>query len=618
VSPDTTNRKLAAILAADVVGYSRLMGEAEEATLRALTACRTVIDGLIATYGGRVFGTAGDSVMAEFASSVEAVRCAIEMQETLAGRAAPDPEHRRMRWRIGVNLGEVVVAGEQIYGDGVNIAARLESLAEPGGICISDVVRRQVRNKLDLGYEDLGEQRLKNISEPVRVYRVRPTGAPAPKTKPRFAPRALLAVGLLLVVAVGGWLLWPHTPPKPTAHPDFFDRPAIAVLPFDNLSGDPEQEYFADGIAEDLLTRLSSSGRVPVIARNSSFTYKGKAVDVKQVGRELGARYVVEGSVRRSENRVRVSVQLIDATSGAHVWAERYDRGVQDLFALQDEITEQIAGSTDLAVFRSEQQRAVRQQPEKLDAWDASMRGSWCLFHFTREENARARSFFEKAAELAPSSAVPCWGLAATHFADRMFDWTESPDQSAAELGKAAKECMALNDAFWGCHAAMAFFYRVNGEAEHEIASLERGIELNPSNAALYGFLAQALAVTGRPDAAIANVEKAMRLSPRDPGLPWWLINTGFAHFAAKRYEDAVAAAERSLQLRPDNPSAYRTLAASYAQLGRVDEARRALEQEVRLEPGISLAKVRQQNPTSEPDFLRRWLDGLRQAGLKE
>ena len=354
MSPEATERKLAAVLSADVVGYSRLMAEDEAATIRTLTDYREEISVLVRQHRGRVVDAPGDNLLAEFPSALDAVSCATEIQRVVAARNVALPAERRMQFRVGVHLGDVAIEGDRIYGEGVNIAARLEGLAEPDGICISGTVHEQVRNRLDLAYEDLGEKSVKNIREPLRVYGIRLL------SEPTAPPEALSGMDELTV-------------------PGFSGRPAIAVLPLENMSGDPEQEYFADGIAEDLITRLSVWREFPVIARNSSFTYKGKAVDVKQVSQELGVRYVVEGSVRKAGERVRVSAQLIDATTGAHVWAERYDRELQDIFAVQDEITQGIVASMSRELSRFEMERVLRHEPKSLDVYDCLQRGRWQL-----------------------------------------------------------------------------------------------------------------------------------------------------------------------------------------------------------------------------------------------
>jgi adenylate cyclase len=550
-------RKLAAILSADVVGYSRLMAEDEDATVRTLNAYREEIGLLVRQHRGRVVDTAGDSVLAEFPTATEAVRCGVEIQGSLAVRNAALAPERRMEFRIGLHLGEVRAEGDRIYGNGVNVAARLEGLAEPGGICISAMVYKQIESKLNLRCDDLGDQSLKNISTQVRVYRIRlePEGVGKDVTLP--------GMEALTVPGFGG-------------------LPAIAVLPFDNLSGDPEQEYFADGIAEDLITRLSSWREFPVIARNSSFAYKGKPVDVKQVSRELGVRYVVEGSVRKSGERIRISAQLVDATTGHHVWAERYDREMRDIFALQDEITERIVGSMNPELLRVEEERAVRKETQNLDAWECVARGRWHSWRYTREDNSSARSLFERATELDPHFAVAFSQLAIVHLVDGYFQWTDSPDRSFAEMTKAAQRSVALDDK-------------------------------NPVGQLVLGWT-----WGGRTDEGIENLKKAMRLSPYDPVMFFFFLGMSIAHFALEEYEEAADWAQRSVQRGPADPAAYRYLAASYAHLDRIDEARGALREMFSLDPKFSLDADRVILSTADPAFVERLFDGLRKAGLKE
>jgi adenylate cyclase len=581
VDPKSVERRLAAILSADVVGYSRLMADDESATIRRLADYREEIAVLIRQHRGRVVDTAGDNLLAEFPTALEAVRCAVEMQGVLKARNASLPPDRRMEFRMGVHLGDVAVEDQRIYGDGVNIAARLEGLAEPGGVCVSATVYEQVEKKLSVELEDLGEQTLKNIARPVHVYGVRPLLV---KPEREAATEALPGMNELTV-------------------PGFSGRPAIAVLPFDNLSGDPEQEYFADGIAEDLITRLSTWRSFPVIARNSSFVYRGKAVDVKQVSRELGVRYVVEGSVRKAGDHVRINTQLIDAATGHHVWAERYDRELRDIFALQDEITEAIAGWLAPELLKAEQERASRKEPRNLDAWDCVHRGFWHGWKLNRESNTEARALFERAAELDPQLGMAFYGLTTAHYMDIFYQWTDSPERSLGALVQAAERSAALDE---------------QDALDKMLAALELAIELNPSLTLAYGMLGNILATLGRPEDAIPTLEKGMRLSPRDPFSFAFLSGLALAHFAAGRYEDAIDWAQRSLRRRTDWIDSHHILAASCAHLGRLDEARAALQEAVRLQPDFSLDTFKMMFSSSDPGFAERYLDGLRRAGMKD
>jgi adenylate cyclase len=626
VSPPSVERKLAAILSADVVGYSRLMAEDEAATVRILTDYREQIAVLVRQHRGRVVDSPGDNLLAEFPTATDAVSCAVEVQGVLKVRNAPLPADRKMEFRIGVHSGEVRAEGERLYGDGVNIAARLEGLADAGGICVSGTVHEQVRHKLELGYDDLGEQEVKNIPEPVRAYRVRPEApVPTATVEPKARTRTLFVAGAVVLLVVAGLLVWrqPTTTPsigrsdEQFTVPGFGGAPAIAVLPFDNLSGDPDQEYFADGIAEDLITRLSGGGWLPVIARNSSFTYKGKAVDVQQVGRELGARYVVEGSVRKAGDRVRISAQLIDAATGHHIWAETYDRELRDIFSVQDEITQAVVGSVNPAAMRAEMTRAVRKEPRNLDAYDLVMRGSWHLSKGAEEENAKARLLFERAIELDSQSSAAFVGLAYTHFMDLSNQWTDTHSESVSELHRAARKSVELDANFPWAQLILSLAYRQAGQRDEMIAAAERSIELDPSFAMAHAFLGGFLATDGRLEEGLASAEKAIRLSPRDPGRAFYFHRLALVHFEARRYEEAVEWGRRSIQGDPRSPFSRALLAAAYAHLGQLDAAHAEVEELLRLRPELSLTFLREHR-AAELVHSDHYLDGLRKAGLKE
>jgi TolB-like protein len=569
------------------------MAEDEDSAVRTLTEYRDAIERLVGDHRGRVVDFTGDNLLADFPSATEAVSCAVQTQGILKVRNDTLPPDHRMEFRIGVHVGEVRIEGKRLYGDGVNIAARLEGLANPGGICISDMVHMQVRNKLELVYDDLGQQEVKNIPEPVHVYRIRltPEEADADETLPGMEELTV---------------------------PGFAGRPAIAVLPFDNLSGDPEQTYFSDGIAEDLITRLSGWRRFPVIARNSSFVYKGKTVDLRRVSRELGARYVVEGSVRRVGDRVRISAQLIDATTGHHVWAERYDRELKDIFALQDEITEAIAAAMNPELLQFETERTVRRDPSNLDAWECAHRGWWHLFQRTDDRNSKARSFYEEAIRLDPQFVWAHYGLALTHFNDLVDGVAESPDQSVVEIVRAARRCVALDDKDPHGHVALGLAYSLTGQREEMLEALRLAVQLNPSLANGYRWLGIYLAMVGQSDEAIAALERGMRLSPRDPQMWHFLFGIALAHAAAGRPEDAVRWVQRSLQRRPDWASAYVLLAVNLTRLDRMEQARSALREVLRLNPSFSIASMKRVLSAADPVLLEDTITGLRRAGLEE
>jgi TolB-like protein/class 3 adenylate cyclase/cytochrome c-type biogenesis protein CcmH/NrfG len=596
VCPDGPERKLAAILSADVVGYSRLMAEDEAGTIRTLTSYRKEIRGLVGDHRGRVVDATGDNLLAEFPTALDAVECAAEVQRVLAARNASLSHDHRMQFRIGIHLGDVSVEDDRIYGDGVNIAARLEGLAEPGSVCISGEVHGQVERKLDLGFEDLGEQTLKNLPKPIRVYRL--SLSPS-NPQSRVAHDLLPGMAELTVPGFGG-------------------APAIAVLPFENLSGDPEQEYFADGIAEDLITRLSIWRRIPVIARNSSFVYKGKVVDVRKLSRELGVHYVVEGSVRKAAGKVRVSSQLIDATSGHHVWAERYDRQLQDVFALQDEITEAIVASIYRELGQFEQIRVVHKAPRNLDAWNLLQRAHWHFNRFNAADNSTARSLFEKAAELDPHWPPAFSGLSFARYFEVVNGWSESVETAITELQEAANKSITLDPSHAEGHLALGLAYSIRRQPEKMIAAFERAVELNPSDANSYCYLGLFLAQAGRPDEAIRQLDQAIRLSPRDPAMWFFQAGIAVAHFVAGRYEESAEWAQESLQGRPDYVYSHGILAASYALLGRDDASRTALAEALRVQPDVSLANLRLLLSSAAPDFAGRLIDGLRKAGLPE
>jgi adenylate cyclase len=573
---------MAAILAADVVGYSRLMGADEEGTLAGLKAHRAeAIDPKIAEHRGRIVKTTGDGLLLEFSSVVDAVRCAVDVQRVMADRNAAIPAERRIELRIGINLGDVIIDEGDVFGDGVNIAARLEAIAEPGGICVNRIVRDQVRDKLAIAFEDIGEQTLKNIARPVRVYRVRlSTPDTAPSTSPvRTAPELALP-----------------------------DKPSIAVLPFANMSNDKEQEFFADGIAEDIITALSRYPSLFVIARNSSFTFRGRAVDVKQVGRELGVRYVLEGSLRKPGNRIRVTAQLVEAATGNDVWAERYDRDLADIFAVQDEITQATTIAIAPAIAEAEQQRAMRKPPDSLDAWAAYQRGLWHLSKASAEDDALAEKFFQRATDLDPMFAGGYIGLAA--FLSRAKG-TQSQEEALA------RRAVALDGGDAEAHARLALALNARGDHQGARAQAERALAICPNLAAAHGALGVVLAYSGRPREGLAALETCIRLDPRAPFLVNRLNQVALAHYFCRDYEAAVEAAERAIRSFPDFPSPYRWLAAALGELGRTAEAKEALEKAVAVSPDAFDFQVRARPPWFRPEDHARMLDGLRKAGWK-
>jgi TolB-like protein/tetratricopeptide (TPR) repeat protein len=544
-APNRAERRLAAILAADVAGWSRLMGADEEGTLERLKALRReLLDPTITAHKGRIVKTTGDGMLVEFQSVVDAVRCAVAVQQAMAARNAELPEDRRLEFRVGINLGDVIAEEGDIYGDGVNIAARLEALAEPGGICISRSVLTQTRGKLDFPVQDLGEQTLKNIAQPVHVFRV-----PA---EPKPMPEATL--------------------PPP-------EKPSIAVLPFQNLSGDSEQEYFADGMVEEIITALSRIRWLFVIARNSSFTYKGQAIDVKRVGRELGVRYVLEGSVRKAGNRVRITGQLIDAETGAHLWADRFDGSLEDVFDLQDQVAVGVAGVIEPTLQAAESRRAANRPTTDLGAYDLYLRALPVLFRLRKEDIIEAASLLDRAIERDPRYGAALAFASICHMRLASDGWADDPAASkerAVALARRALE-VAPNDPAALANAAhtLAIF---GEDITAMIALVERSLALNPSYARgwyVSGFLR---IIAGDPDTAIEHTEKSLRLSPRDYlGVPHVII--AGAHFLAGRFQLAIENYSLVMRQVPAFPWTYRYLAACYAYLGRLGEARAVIEQ---------------------------------------
>ena len=579
-------RKLAAILSADVHGYSQLMGEDEEATIRTLTAYRTVITALIQHHRGRVVDSPGDNLLAEFASAVDAVRCAVEIQRDLKGRNAALPRERRMAFRMGINVGDVIIEGERLYGDGVNIAARLEGLAEPGGICISGTVYDQIETKLALGYEYLGEQMVKNITKPVRVWRVWLEESERPKSQGqslksqvagqpnrRVGPSVLVFVSVLLFggIAAVRYLSLPVPSPQslapnlrsPTLNPQPLplpDKPSIAVLPFTNMSGDPGQEYFSDGITEDLTTALSKLSGLVVIARHSTFVYKGRSVNLTEISKELGVRYVLEGSVRKADNRVRINAQLVEATTGHHVWAEQYDRELKDIFAVQDEIREKIVFALKVKLMPQEQERFRYLPTENLDAYDAVSRGREFFFRFTKEANALARQMFERAIELDPQYAAAYALLAWSYLAEFLF-WNQDP-QIREQAFETAQRAVALDDSLPVAHMTLGDVYLWRRQPEQAIAAAQRAIALDPNFADGYAHLGNILNSTGKPAEGLKMVEQAMRLNPRPPS--YYFTFLGESYLRTGLYEEARATLKQALLRNPNFLPAYGNLAESY------------------------------------------------------
>jgi adenylate cyclase len=572
-------RRLAAILAADVVGYSSLMGADEAGTLAALRAHRAeIFDPVVAERGGRLVKLMGDGALVEFPSVVEAVEAALAIQQRNTQLDGP------IRLRIGINLGDVIIDGDDIYGDGVNVAARLEALAEPGGICISSIVHESIGNRVETEFADAGEHEVKGIARPIRVLRW-PAGDGA----------------------VAGVM--------PLALPE---KPSIAILPFDNMSNDPDQEFFAEGITEDIITELSKFRSLFVIARNSSFAFKGQALEVREIGQRLGVRYVVEGSVRRAGNRVRITAQLIDAAEDTHLWAERYDRSLEDIFAVQDEVTHAIVTMIEPHLAETERQRARRKPPDNLDAWESYQRGLWHLFQYTQADMVEAIKFIELALERDPNFAPAHAGLC---FALYYLVLTGASKDRARDIERAYKEgkravMLDASDPF--AHVVLGRVHTVKGEHNSAIQSCDRAIDLNPSYAMAHFGRAHSLWMSGRPAEALESNAEALRLSPRDPTMWAFMASRSIALTLLERYDEALDWAWRALQ--QPNTALFAGVAkmAALGHLGRTEEAAEALEQTLQMRPGVTMAFVREVLPITDPECRERFESGLRKAGLPE
>ena len=589
-------RKLAAILYADVAGYSRLTGEDEDATHRALSEYLDLISLTIEAHHGQVMHYAGDAVLAKFDAVIDAMSSAVAVQDELEAQNRQLSEQRKLQFRIGINLGDVIEDRGDIYGDGVNVAARLEGLAEPGGICISESVRTAIGNKLPLSFEFMGEQSVKNIAEPVRSYRVITKTASDARTADNSANDS-------------------KEPPEPEPS----DKPSIAVLPFTNMSADPEQEYFSDGVTEDIITALSNVRSFFVIARNSTFTYKGKSVDVKDVGRQLGVRYVMEGSVRKAGNRVRVTAQLLDAGSGKHIWADKYDGALDDIFDLQDQITSTVIGAIEPRLQRAEFERVKHKRPDSLDAYDFVLRGLASMNKLTPEDTAEGLHQFRLAIERDPNygRAYACasWCYR-RHVQISGMTLSEEDRNESIRLTDAALKADDTDPyVLWQAGLTAGL---LENDLDAATALVDRSLAINPNAVRAWassGLLRNILADTST---AIEHAERAMRLSPLDTAM-WVLYSVlAIAHMQEQRYEDAASWARKSIRQHRHNLPAYHVLAASCTQLDRLDEAKKTIQQLLELDPELTITRLQEIFPVANYKNLDSFLDGLRRAGLPE
>jgi len=582
---ERVKRKLTAILSADVKGYSRLMGEDELSTIETLKRYREIMGTLIERFQGRVVDSPGDNVLAEFTSAVDAVECAIDIQKELKQNNAELPENRRMEFRIGVNLGDVIADEERIYGDGVNIVARVESLAEGGGICISGTVYDQVENKLRLEYEYLGAKEVKNITKPVRVYRV--------LTEPIDA-----------VCEVGRTFELP-------------EKPSIAVLPFVNMSGDPDQEYFSDAITEDIITALSRSAMLFVIARNSSFSYRGKSMDIRRVSKELGVRYILEGSVRKSGNRLRVTAQLIDGITGNHVSAEKYDGDLKDIFELQDQITQQVVASIPWQIQFDISEKLNRLDRPDVKTWDLLARGIKLFYEATKESLAAAETLFRRTIVSAPASCDAHWLLAGVLIHQAFMGYASDKKTTSSEAYELAKKAIVLEGRNEYAHWAMGMIDLYRGNHNKAIAEYQRAIELNPNCSLAYGSLGTALNYSGEFDESIRNNEIAIRSDPMDISIAFRFTSIALAHYLAGRYGEAEEWARKAVYRKPNWYMGHTMLAASLAQLNRLKEAKETVDNYLQLFPHARISALKE-HPFKNPNDVLRLEEGLRKAGLPE
>jgi TolB-like protein/class 3 adenylate cyclase len=591
---ERVERRLAAVLAADVAGYSRLMGADEEGTLARLKAVRkALVDPTIAAHRGRIVKTTGDGMLVEFASAVDAARCSVEVQRAMAAQNADVPQDVRIEFRIGIHVGDIIIDDNDIFGDGVNIAARLEGIAEPGGVCISDDAQRQIRGKVDMAFDDMGPQNLKNIVEPMRAWRGLPNGnAPS------------------------------RTPAKPSAEPALLalpDKPSIAVLPFQNMSGDPEQEYFADGMVEDIITALSRFKSLFVIARNSSFTYKNKAADIKKIGHELGVRYVLEGSVRKAAGRVRITGQLIDAATGSHLWADRFDGDMKDVFELQDQITASVAGELVTQLNFAETERAKRKPTASLDAYDCYLRGLASVWKWTKDSNEAALAYFLRAIELDQNFALAYASAGQMYVLRKQNRWMVDPSQENAEALRLARRAIELGqpDDLVLCLSGFIFAF-IGGDLDLAADCIGRGLSMNVNLAWGWNFSGWVQLYLGNHQIAIEDLRRAERLSPRDPNVLQVKTAAGLAHYFDGQYREAARLVEPITREFPTFLPALRTMAVSNALAGDLALADKTMRKALEFDPSQKVSVLTSQMPLRRLEDRERWKEGLLRAGFPQ
>ena len=590
---ERVERRLAAVLAADVAGYSRLMGRDEESTLANLKSFRkTLVDPAIAAYRGRIVKTAGDGMLVEFASAVDAARCAVEIQRSVAAQNADVPQELRIEFRIGIHLGDIIIDDNDIFGDGVNIAARLEGIAEPGGVCVSDDAHRQIRGKIDVAFDDMGEQTLKNICEPMRAWNMRLAGETAPATRSSPSPMQLHDLALP-------------------------DKPSIVVLPFDNMSAEAGQDYLADGIVEAITAALSCIRSFFVIARSSAFTYKGRATNARDVGRELGVAYLLEGSVQKAGTRLRIIVQLIETEGGAHVWSSRFDGAIDEFFDLEDRITEQVAGALQPSIRIAEIERSRRKRPQDLGSYDFTMRAMPHVWALEKDESAKALELLGKALAIDPEYPLALSLAGWCHAQRSVYNWADDIAASQAmarSLAERAAEMSGDDPVILAVLGAVHTFVHNHGTAR---VLLERAVTLDPNAAWAWSRLGWLENYADQPQKAIGNFERALRLSPIDPMNFNNYVGIGSAHEVAQEYDKAVAFYRRALEERPNASWIYRNLAASLSEAGRVEEAKQAFADLIRSYPDLTVSKFKRAMVFS-PAVLDRMAENLRKLGLPD
>jgi len=629
MAENATQRKLTAILSADVQGYSRLMGDDDESTVNTITAYRKIIAGLIQKHQGRVVDTPGDNILAEFSGALNAVSSAIEIQQKLETENGKLPANRRMDFRIGINLGDVLHKEDRIYGDGVNVAARIESLADPGGVFISRGVFDQVKKKVRQGFEYMGEHTVKNISEPVRIYRIlfRPEFEgklieESANRKTKLQKPYTIAIAAILICS--GALLWffyyRSIPIEPAsiekmAYP-LPEKPSIAVLPFENLSGDSSHEFFSDGLTEEIITILSKSPKIFVIARNSTDPYKNRSIKIQKVSEELAVRYVLEGSIRKDGNRTRITVQLIDAIKGHHLWAERYDRDLKDTFAVQEEISKKILTALEVNLTEGEQATMMAKGTSNGEAYIKVLQSTYYRRRLNAEDNAKARRLAEEAIAMDPEYAFAYTTLSRTHVVDVWLRTTKSPRESFTTAMDLANKALSIDDSLADAYDILGNILVLKRNYDQGINHLERAIELEPNGADFQAHMGMALNLADRSQEAIQVLLKAIRLNPNPPS--WYLHNLAASYNFVENYDEAIFWGEKAVKLDPKNLLGHYILCAIYSSADRMEDAKREALEVLKINPKFSVSKVEKTNPLKNESVKKRYFDSLRKAGLPE